>query len=481
RSSTRSRWPSSSGRCTTRRPRTSWRSAPARPSSSPSRSRRRTTSRPSGRRTNRSTRCFARRMFRLRTIVAVALLVGTAHAQVRYDLDVELDSRARAVEGRARITVENRGARPLGELWLWRYPERLGERSPALNDYNFYWVYPSRFNPGAMRTGAVTVDGRAQSVEAVDHPRAGRRTLLRVTLDRPLAPGARAELALDFSTTIPERYGRFGCFRATCTLDGGFYPMLAGFGDDGAPDLEAPPARAAYRVRVSTPRVSDLIVNGELRAVPAGGALTVELPESRNLALVAGPPRLTAREVEHRGVRVILYSAAFAPVPSQPGQVLPYLPSDRGAHMLRTVTEALDLLAELGHAVPPGETVRLVEGALRIELAESLPGFTLVSDQAFAIFPLQRFLKFHEFELARAVYAGLVEKRAARERPQDLGWAPEVAAGWLVDGYTLRAFRREEWAGQILKWVAFIPAIDRIIYAPQVPFASAYFYTLDDP
>src|SRR5262249_44038049 len=69
----------------------------------------------------------------------------------------------------------------------------------------------------------------------------------------------------------------------------------------------------------------------------------------------------------------------------------------------------------------------------------------------------------------------------ARERAGDLGWAPEVAASYLVDVYTLRAYRAQEFARQILFWVSFIPAIDRILYAPQVPFASAYFKTLEDP
>jgi hypothetical protein len=418
------------------------------------------------------------------SVLTICVLTVCARAQVHYDLTVRVDNRAHTVDGVARITIENRGARPLDTLWLWRFPERLAERSPALNDYNFYWIYPYRFNPGGMRTGAVTVDGRAQSVEVVDHPRAGRGTLLRVTLDRPIAPGARAELAVEFQTRVPERYGRFGCFRATCVLDGGFYPMLAagGAAGDAGPDLDAPPARASYRVTLSVPRPSDAIINGELRAVASTRPLTVELGESRHLALVVGPPRLRTIETEHRGVRIVLYTASFAPPPPSPdGAILPYLPPDRGGHMIRTAQESIDLLAELGRPLP--ESVRLYEGALRVEVAESLPGFTLVSDQAFAIFPLQRFLKFHEFELARAIYAGVAEARAASgsERRDDLGWAPEVAAGWLVDAYTVRSFQREEWAGQILRVWGFIPAIDRIIYAPQVPFASAYFYTLEDP
>src|SRR5581483_10952270 len=67
------------------------------------------------------------------------------------------------------------------------------------------------------------------------------------------------------------------------------------------------------------------------------------------------------------------------------------------------------------------------------------------------------------------------------ERVDDLGWSPEVAASALTDRFTLRSYRREEYANQILSGAAWIPAIDRVLYAPQVPFASAYFYSLEDP
>src|SRR4051812_6569104 len=133
-------------------------------------------------------------MSRLVAVVAVLLTTALALAAEarpprapeplpRYDLSVRVDAPGRKATGHARIEVPNGTGAPLGELWLWRYPERFAARSRALNDYNFYWVYPRRFNPGHLATGAVTVDGRAALAEVRDHPRAGAGTLVHVTLD----------------------------------------------------------------------------------------------------------------------------------------------------------------------------------------------------------------------------------------------------------------------------------------------------------
>src|SRR5690349_11536241 len=114
-------------------------------------------------------------MSRLVAVVAVICAAATtARAEIAYDVSVRVDAEARKLDGHARIVVPNETGAPLGELWLWRFPERFATRSAALNDYNFYWVYPYRFNPGHMRTGAVVVDGRAAAVEVRDHPEAGK-------------------------------------------------------------------------------------------------------------------------------------------------------------------------------------------------------------------------------------------------------------------------------------------------------------------
>jgi hypothetical protein len=418
-----------------------------------------------------------------RLLAVVAVLLTTAaelYAQPlpQYDVSVRVDAEARTASGHARIVVTNPTDAPLGELWLWRYPERFASRSRALNDYNFYWVYPYRFNPGHMRTGPVLVDGRAAAVEVRDHPQAGPGTLLHVALDPPLGPGARATVDVDYTLELPRRFGPFGCVGGDCTLTG-FYPMVAppGFG------LDAVPGRGDYTVHVGSAHVADVVVNGELRAVtPRVGPIDLAVGAASGLTVMVGRPRLRRYERVERGVKIVLLAPHSRGLPSPPQHVLPYQPANRIDRVLDTAAEAIDLLDEWGLKPRPDEEVRIVEGGLRIELCQSLPGVIFASDRLFDIFPLNRFLKFHEFELARAVFEQLLTRRLfPRERADDLGWSPGAGAAYLVDLYTLRSYRKAEFAREILAWASFIPAIDRVMYAPQVPFASSYFYTLEDP
>jgi hypothetical protein len=397
----------------------------------------------------------------------------------RYEIDVRVDREARTVAGHVRITVPA-ARRERAEILLWRYPERFATRSKKLNDYNFVWVYPRSFNRPEMRNGPITVDGGAASIEVVDHEIAGPRTLLRVTPQRPIAAGAEAVIDLDLDEKIPERYGAFGCVHQVCALTG-FQPMLPPEGEDG-PLLDAPPARADYRVTLSVPRVSDVIVNGELRAVEKGGRTTFQLNDVRAASVIVSKPRYRVIEELYRGQKIQYLTADVKGIPPASNQVLPYQPTDRTWRVIEAAKEALDLLDELKLPMEPGHTISIVQGREKLEIAVPLPGMILVSDQIFDIFPLVRFLKFHEFQLVRAIYDNWIDERiAARERPDDVGWAPDVTASFLVDLYTIRSYRKEEFARQILSWAAFIPAIDRILYAPQIQFATAYFYSLDDP
>ncbi len=409
-----------------------------------------------------------------------ALAVASAAERPRYELSVRVDRDARSVEGHVRITVP---PAPIerASIYLWRYPDRLATRSKKLNEYNFYWVYPRSFNPGELRTGAITIDGEAADLEVLDHPQAGPRTLLRVTPKRVIAAGARAVVELDVHVKVPTRYGPFGCVHSLCTLTGGFYPMLPPDDAAGFALLDAPPARADYQVTVGVPRVSDVVIDGELHAVERGGQVTVALPNARQAAILVGKPRYRAVEADYRGQKIVYLTADVKGIPPTSTQLLPYQPTDRTWRVIEAAKGALDLLDELGLPMAPGHTLRLVGGEEKLELALPLGGFVLVSDQIFDIFPLGRFLKFHELQLVRAIYDNWIDERvAARERADDVAWAPDVTASYLVDLYTLRSYRKEEFARQILSWAGFIPAIDRILYAPQIQFAAAYFYSLED-
>jgi hypothetical protein len=420
-----------------------------------------------------------------RLAIACVLVATTArvHAEApplpKYAIDVRVDWKARTAAGHAKIEVSNPRGEPLHELWLWRYPERFAERSKKLNDYNFHWVYPYAFNPAHMTTKNVTVDGRAAAAEVRDHPFAGKGTLVRVALDPPLDPGATVTLDVDFETRLPKRYGRFGCALGTCVMGPGFYPMVAPLDAAGDP-LAALPGRGDYSLRLFTPRLSDVVINGELDTLETGGRLSRTLGVQSGLALVVGKIQFRKFERVEKGVRITLIAPHSRGTPSPVEYVLPYQPSNRVDRALDVAAEVVDFLSELGAPLP--DELRMVETPLRIELAETMPHMVLVSNQIFDIFPLQRFLKFHEFDLARALFAeDITQQSLATETPDDLRFSPEVSAAHLVDLYTLRAYRKAEFLREIMAYASFIPAIDRVMYAPQIPFASSYFATLEDP
>ena len=403
----------------------------------------------------------------------------TAHGRPSYELTVRVDVERRSLSGHARITFTNDSASALTRVLLWRYPDRFAVRPVALNDYNRYWIYPYRYNPASLTVDAARLAGQPVAFTLQDHPRAGPRTLLQVTLAKALPPGATAQLDLDYRIQLPDRYGVFGCFRHACVLGGGFYPMLPVLGPAGF-DLSAPPARADFALALTTPERSDVIVQGELLPLAAGATRRSEVRNARALTLAVRRPAFRTESLTHRGVRVLYHTAGPRPVRTPAGFVVPYWPADRPGRVLATARAALDLLAGLGLPLPTGQDIHLFEGALRTEVALALPGAVLVSDRIFDLFPLGSLLAAHENALARAIFNDYAERLlAGRERAHDEGWAPEVAASFLADRYARRDNQGS--VGRDVSRVGFLPEADKILYAPQVPFATTYFYTLSDP
>ncbi len=383
-------------------------------------------------------------------------------------VDARLDVDRRLVTGTVALSVVNVTADPLDVVYLWLEANRFARRPAALNEVNFYWVYPDRFDPGGARVTAVK-GGRAR---VVPHAVAGRGTLVEIRLARPVAPGERARLTVAFETRMPERYGAFGCVDGGCVMAGGFYPMLATL-DEAGWDLAAPPAWGAVGVRVIGVRDSGVGVFG----VGGSGSGSGSAPY---LTVIAGHSRHVSVR-EHGGVS-ISYLAKDPPPPADDakGQTLPYTAENHAEHALDVAAGAVDLLAEIGAPMPAGTRISMAEAPLRLELAQAHPGVVLVSDRIFHLFPFHRFRKFHERELVRAVFAEYLGRRGAAWPARDRDMTAEAAAGYLLDLYTLRAYRKSEFARDLLSPVSFVPAVDELLYAPQVAFADAYFGTIAD-
>src|SRR5204862_5643358 len=115
---------------------------------------------------------------------------------------------------------------------LWLYPNHLREPPASLTDINFDRFYPAGFSPASMTIRATRVAGHTVAFDA--HPSAaGPDTRLAIPLPAPLAPGEATTVEIDFTATLPERLGTFGCVTDACTLAGGFYPFPLALGPTG--------------------------------------------------------------------------------------------------------------------------------------------------------------------------------------------------------------------------------------------------------
>ncbi|MBI5480685.1 MAG: hypothetical protein HY906_17640 [Deltaproteobacteria bacterium] len=394
-----------------------------------------------------------------------------------YVIEARIDPSARTLSGTARIRVANTGPTPRAWIDLWLYPNALATRPRALDEVNFYWEYPRFFDPAGMELGAARVGGLGVT-PLLEQTNAGPRTRARLGLPAPLPPGASVEVEVAFRVKVPKRYGAFGCTGGECRLMFGWYPLVA----DGPESL---PASSRVEVRLRAPAGHHVVIGGTW-VPPASrrGDAACAVVDGVRYAPLAVLRRAHASTRVHRGVR-LTYLSSYRPPPRSDRLPLPYVLQDYPGLALDAAAEALDLLADLGWR--PADFagaggLLLVEGEVRRDLAQSHGGLVLVSDQLYRIFPLDRFRKFHTFQLLRALYEAVLQPRLQRSEPAaDLGWVGDALASYLVDLFTVWRYRRAEFARDVLKYVSFVPAIDALMYAPKVNFSSAYFGDVVEP
>jgi len=428
---------------------------------------------------------------------AWAAPVSSPPAPPAVDLDLTLDPAASRASGHARLRVVNDGHTPLRELALWLYPNHLATRSAALGDVNYHWLYPGWFSPAAMQIQNLRVEGAPAPFTLEDTP-SGARTIARVGLSAPLPPGAAVIVDVDFDTHLPRRYGGFGCDGLRCRLMGGFYPMPARLGPAGF-DLKAAPARAGRtRLTLRTPRALGLVVDGQPVVWPgAAGAVTVESADVPYATIV------TDRALRPESITVdqhqIRYLHRKPRPPGSEDRPLPYVREDVAGLVLATAARAASFadamlcgIRCLPTKVPsvvvgwPDDPSRrlpltLVEAPLRHQLVQVHGNLILVSDQIFGIFPAGRLRKYHQLELARAVFTAIVDaKLAAYEAPADRDLTTGVLAAYLTDLYAQLAYHRIEYAPDLLRPFDFVPAVDQLLYAPLLASSSSYFGDVED-
>lgn len=411
----------------------------------------------------------------LLTALLLAGPIAGAHAEpaLKADLHLEVSADLDRVEGRARLTLTNTSAEPLSEVELWRFPERLATPPEAMTPVTADWQFPGGFDPARLHVRAVTSDGEALvwTRSAVDR--------IRVRAPRPVAPGERLSLEVQFTLIVPHRFGPFGRANGELILDGGFFPRPPPLGAGGFLTT-SPPDDIDYQVSLTYLGESALaVVNGRVTKLARGRARQAGQGRAQRICLVL----LT--EHHHSGLIVDGTEVHF--LHRRPrryegtiGDLADPAIIDVHAQTLGTVGAALRFLRREVGIAPPSR-VLLVEGSLRRDVALAAPKMVLVSDRAFEVLGVERLRKFHRIAIVRALVSTLLAPRVLSGQP--LSWrdrALDLAAVHLSERWETKQYGGQESAKALLEEGSFVAAVDEVIYAPQLPFPDVYFRALDD-
>lgn len=186
-----------------------------------------------------------------------------------YHIDATIDDSLTVVTGRETVYYTNQEDTPLDEVYFHLYPNLLDSR---------------------IEVSDVTVDGAAAETEISG----ANRSILRVGLPEPLAPGATTAISLDFrtdvATEIGRNYGVLAAYEGILAL-AHFFPQLSVYDATGwntaEADIQGDPTysdAAYYMVRVTAPDNVTLVGSGI-------GIDTAEADGTQSVTFVAGPAR----------------------------------------------------------------------------------------------------------------------------------------------------------------------------------------------
>jgi hypothetical protein len=400
----------------------------------------------------------------------VTLLGVTARARAAEPESYEVRARVMRDAGEVVIeqTIRARVSAGEREVRLWLYGDRLAVPPRALGERTWRWIYPGDVDAGEVAIDRVEIDGVAARV-ALERQSGGIRGRDALGADAivPIEPGSArtVEIRLAVRMRVPARFGRVGRDGSTLSLAGPWYPLVIGEGDAWryiarhTVSIEADGGEIVLGGTVSGPRAE---VVRDTTYVPALLAPRIDLWQG----IVAGVP---------------VAWASFEAIYREPEDDLgDPLQIDRLALLRRVLEPVITTARWLGIELPPRIDLLMIPS--RTELVATAPGAVLVSDRWAQVFPIDAVRDFHLRALRRALFARLCEPIVDRiEPPADRGWAEDLRAIVLLELDELRRTSHVQTPEQLLSAFAFHPAVDALLYAPQIAFESVYFAAIDEP
>lgn len=269
----------------------------------------------------------------------------------RYNITLSVDLDALQVAGREQVRYTNLYADPLGEIYFRLFPSAPG------------------FG-GAMTVTRVLLDGQVMTPQLEQ-----RGTALKVPVT--LAPGASADLALDFYVSIPRSptvgYAMFGVIDGMTTLPN-VYPVIPVRDENGwhvevAPEYgdETFTPTALYDVSITAPASQVVVASGTCQTPAAGRWRCVSGPMRDFMLAMSADYEVATQTVEGVNVRSF------------------YLPGDQagGEHALKVAADALRVFSRRFGAYPFAE-LDVVESGTRAGGIE-YPGLVVIAESLYSL------------------------------------------------------------------------------------------------
>ncbi len=360
---------------------------------------------------------------------------------------------------------------------LWIYADRLAAAPAAMDEHNAQWIYPREVDLSEPQVEVRVDGGRVGARWERRPPPEGRDTRGGDLLVDVGSPGAHV-LSIRFRYRLPERFGRIGRIGRRLTLTGPWYPLLVDH--DGSTRLSA-----VHDVTLRSPAGYEAFAPGADREHHGDDGVHVRR-RGTFVPFVLAPQLHTRERPLPRGfrLRVRSHRPLYRPPPptAQGVEAIGDLAQiDVVGNITRVAREVVGTLQQAGVPVRPC-TFEVVLVPSRTELAATAPGVVVVSDRLYEVFPLAAIEAFHDRALRRALFrAALQERIDTLEPPLDRDWSEDLRAVVLSDLDELRRSGQVRSARDLIAWAGFHPAIDQLLYAPQVAFVDAYFGTIDEP
>ncbi len=418
---------------------------------------------------------FCKAAARIIAIVLCCLAsAGSARAATpeEYRVTAQIERGAGIVRGHlwVRVCVEAGEA----QVRLWLYPDRLSQTPSTMDERSWRWVYPGEIDRGGVRTLALSVDSEPVEARRVTSPRGQPRgrDFAGADLLVPVSPRPEArsvEIELDFVVTVPGRFGRLGSDDGLLSLAAPWYPLVVG--DDDAWSFDAP-----HSVEVT-------LDDGALAIGDARFARHGRVARVGAYVPVLAASSLHDATIDAAGVELVFRSPSrmyVPPPPSVRGEegVIDLARVDVLGRTSEVAAQAIQTARAFGLEVP--DRIVLLQIPSRSELVAGAPGVLLFSDRLFQIFPIDQTLQFHRRVVRRAVLAHVSEPLGRVDEPSERGWTNDLRAVALLDLDEARRHSGTATPQDLLTLLSFHPAVDQLLYAPQIAFEDAYFAAIEE-